>query len=66
VSQVVFRPAGARRFPTSYPRFAPWAVFLRRFAAGRGQRWHFLGRSRAGWDGKGWPEKQFSASRGKL
>src|ERR1700674_3532029 len=33
VSQLFFRPAGARRFYASYPRLAPWAVFLRRFAA---------------------------------
>ena len=28
-----FRPAGACTFLTSHPRLAPWAVFLRRFAA---------------------------------
>jgi 4-amino-4-deoxy-L-arabinose transferase-like glycosyltransferase len=35
-SQSVFRPAGAERFPISHPRLAPWAAFLRRFAAPTG------------------------------
>jgi hypothetical protein len=29
-----FRPSGACSFATSHPRLAPWAAFLRRFAAG--------------------------------
>jgi hypothetical protein len=30
--ELLFRPAGARPFPT-FPRLAPWATFLRRSAA---------------------------------
>jgi len=30
---VFFRPFGAASVPTYYPRLAPWAVILRRFAA---------------------------------
>jgi hypothetical protein len=37
VSRPVFRPAGAQQFPTSDPRLAPWAAFLRRFAALEGE-----------------------------
>ena len=33
VSRRVFRPVGAGQFPNSYPRLAPWAAFLCRFAA---------------------------------
>ena len=33
VSQPIFRPSRARAFPTTFPRLAPWAAFLRRFAA---------------------------------
>jgi hypothetical protein len=29
-----FAPSGADLDPTSYPRLAPWALFLRRFAVG--------------------------------
>jgi 4-amino-4-deoxy-L-arabinose transferase-like glycosyltransferase len=35
-SQSVFRPAGAARTSISPPRLAPWAAFLRRFAAPNG------------------------------
>jgi len=31
--QNFFRPAGAYRHSAFYPRLAPWASFLRRFAA---------------------------------
>ena len=31
-SRVFFRPFGAGSFPIFYPRLAPWAVILRRFA----------------------------------
>jgi hypothetical protein len=34
MSQLFFRPSGARSFPACFPRLAPWAVFFRRFAAG--------------------------------
>jgi len=30
---LICRPAGAGLFPAFYPRLAPWAAFLRRFAA---------------------------------
>src|SRR5882724_5336360 len=33
LSQIFFRPFGAESVPTYYPRLAPWAVILRRFAA---------------------------------
>src|ERR1017187_10858296 len=33
VSQLLFRPFGAWSIPTGHPRLAPWAAFLRRFAA---------------------------------
>ncbi|HXR16825.1 MAG TPA: glycosyltransferase family 39 protein [Terriglobales bacterium] len=33
VPGAIFRPDGAQQLPTSYPRLAPWAAFLRRFAA---------------------------------
>ena len=33
VSQPFFRPFGAWVYSTFYPRLAPWAAFLRRFAA---------------------------------
>jgi len=38
VSQLFFRSSGARSFSTFHPRLAPWAAFLRRFAAGRKQQ----------------------------
>jgi len=33
VSQLFFRPFGAESVSTNYPRLAPWALILRRFAA---------------------------------
>jgi hypothetical protein len=33
VSQLFFRPFGAESIANLYPRLAPWAVILRRFAA---------------------------------
>jgi len=38
LSQLIFRPAGARSFPAVHPRLAPWAAFCRRFAAIEGGR----------------------------
>ncbi len=34
VRELVFRPFGASSFSHFHPRFSPWALFLRRFAAG--------------------------------
>jgi hypothetical protein len=42
MSQSFFRPFGARACKTFYPRLAPWALFLRRFAAFCGPATHFL------------------------